>query len=674
MTNSNSVSTTQQPLVSGQSVLILSGVLLLLVAVGLCAWGAMGDLSFAGLVSFGAMILAAAGVFLLGGVPRRKLQAALEALQANNKELQASISTRDSLFQKLPGAVLLSDASGSIRSASKEAERIAPGNTLQQVLGAEAAGSVLAKRSANGDAVTLPSGKKVRLFAANIKPSGNEEQQLVLLLEREPEAKAESSDEEKRKAGFIQAAAKVNDLAQQLASASELMSSSADEQAKGANRQKEQTSSAASSIERMSSAVLEVASNASSTSEAAREARTSAEEGAGLVRDMVDDINAVAESASDLAEVLSNLDTQAGEIGRIIGVISDIADQTNLLALNAAIEAARAGEAGKGFAVVADEVRKLAEKTMGATKEVENSIRTIQNFSKKAVTSMELTEERVGHTTEKADKAGQALGAIMGHIAGMVSSVEHIAASAEQQSSAAEEVSHLIEEIAEIAKDADEGASQQAFATRDLARLSRDLLQLSQNISGKRNGANLEDSEHSMKGILPKLMQEYVKKTFGEKVYRATQKRLGDPVFLASDSYPDSVIEKMAEAVSTESGKSKRHVLYNLGFYTPGAFHRTYPAYFKNVTNLKQFMLSMNDVHHRVTKDMPGAAPPRFSFEDKGDTLFMNYHSARGLFDYLEGVINGSAEFLGEKVAVKVKPLDKETARVEIHFNGKASR
>ncbi|HHW2553927.1 TPA: methyl-accepting chemotaxis protein [Pseudomonas aeruginosa] len=72
--------------------------------------------------------------------------------------------------------------------------------------------------------------------------------------------------------------------------------------------------------------------------------------------------------------LITQLNTQAKDIEKIVTTIQGVAEQTNLLALNAAIEAARAGETGRGFAVVADEVRQLAARTSGATVEIQNVV------------------------------------------------------------------------------------------------------------------------------------------------------------------------------------------------------------------------------------------------------------------------------------------------------------
>jgi methyl-accepting chemotaxis protein len=84
-------------------------------------------------------------------------------------------------------------------------------------------------------------------------------------------------------------------------------------------------------------------------------------------------------------ELIEQLESSAGKIGKIVDVINNIAEQTNLLSLNATIEAASAGEAGKGFAVVANEVKSLAQQSAQATKEIEQRIGDMQNHTDSAI-------------------------------------------------------------------------------------------------------------------------------------------------------------------------------------------------------------------------------------------------------------------------------------------------
>jgi methyl-accepting chemotaxis protein len=211
-----------------------------------------------------------------------------------------------------------------------------------------------------------------------------------------------------------------------------------------------QTSQAATTMNEMTSTVMEVARNSAQTAESAASASKSAEHGSASVRATVDEIKHVAKDSTELAQSLNDLAKRAQDIGQVLGVINDIADQTNLLALNAAIEAARAGDAGRGFAVVADEVRKLAERTLLATKQVEEVISTIQSSTRNAVQKMEQARLAADNTAGKALVAGEALQAIVNRSESIADMVRAIATAAKQQSVTSDEINKGISQINQL--------------------------------------------------------------------------------------------------------------------------------------------------------------------------------------------------------------------------------
>lgn len=108
-----------------------------------------------------------------------------------------------------------------------------------------------------------------------------------------------------------------------------------------------------------------------------------------LVRQVVGQLDDVAERAVGMQASYEELSASSIEISEMVQMITGVTDQTNLLALNAAIEAARAGEHGRGFAVVADEVKNMVATTSVASKKI--SV-IIQRFAEATNTMTESTK------------------------------------------------------------------------------------------------------------------------------------------------------------------------------------------------------------------------------------------------------------------------------------------
>lgn len=106
-----------------------------------------------------------------------------------------------------------------------------------------------------------------------------------------------------------------------------------------AEEQDHDATQTASTIREMTDAMRGMAEKVNLSMEKSQGARQEAEQGTDVVRQTIACIGQVTEQTAQIAESMKELDTHASDIGKILGLIKDVADQTNLLALEqAAIE------------------------------------------------------------------------------------------------------------------------------------------------------------------------------------------------------------------------------------------------------------------------------------------------------------------------------------------------
>ncbi|WP_244631259.1 methyl-accepting chemotaxis protein [Aureimonas sp. ME7] len=215
-------------------------------------------------------------------------------------------------------------------------------------------------------------------------------------------------------------------------------------------------------ISQVTQGVKETTSEAGRAQATAAAALSNAQRGEEIVAAAIEAMNAIKGSSQ--------------KIGKIIGVIDDIAFQTNLLALNAGVEAARAGEAGKGFAVVAQEVRGLAQRSAEAAKEIKDLISR--------------SSAQVDGGVDLVSSSGRSIQEIVGQVGEMNRVISLIAQSARDQSVSLSEVATAANQVDKVTQQNAAMVEQTTAATRDLLGETAELTQrMARFETGSRPGA-----------------------------------------------------------------------------------------------------------------------------------------------------------------------------------------
>ena len=280
---------------------------------------------------------------------------------------------------------------------------------------------------------------------------------------------------EKNGAMVARVAENAGEIASHLAQISDHLLERIGQTSEGTASQQNRIRETAAAVEAMNASILDVARNAADASGNAGQARQRAQSGQKITDQSIAAIADVRRHTTTMSSGLHDLGNKAQDVGKILGIISDIADQTNLLALNAAIEAARAGDAGRGFAVVADEVRKLAEKTMQATMEVSAAVKGIQDSAHSNISLMDETDASVQQGVTLVSQAGEALQEIVTQVMQTADMIGVIAASADEQSAASEEINGNISNVNSIAMDISNAMAELGTTAREVAKMAADL-------------------------------------------------------------------------------------------------------------------------------------------------------------------------------------------------------
>jgi methyl-accepting chemotaxis protein len=241
-------------------------------------------------------------------------------------------------------------------------------------------------------------------------------------------------------------------VSEQSAKATEEISTSIHEVAKGMNIQLLKTEESKNGVFEISQAVHRIAETSNIVTNSSVQSARETLNGKRSIEQSIEQMNLISTSTEKTEDVVKSLGEKSKEIGKIIEIITEVSSQSNLLALNAAIEAARAGEHGKGFMVVADEVKKLAQKSNLYASQIATIVQEIQLSAKQATQSIKEGRKEVNQGIKIVNEAGNAFHSIFLSTQTVENQIYEVTSAAEEMLSMAKSVLSSVEDVTDIAK------------------------------------------------------------------------------------------------------------------------------------------------------------------------------------------------------------------------------
>ena len=153
-----------------------------------------------------------------------------------------------------------------------------------------------------------------------------------------------------------------------------------------------------------------------------------------------------------------------------------------------------------------------------------------------------------------------------------------------------------------------------------------------------------------MKGVIFSLFEQFVVENWGtdtfEEILDECELATEEP-FVGPGTYPDEDLLQIVGKAVEKLGIPLSDGMRAFGKWVLPRLMEQVPKSMTNFDHPKQFLQTVHDIIHvEVRKLYSDAEPPRFTYKDPApDRLIMIYQSPRKMYDLMDGLIEGVAEY-----------------------------